>query len=1543
MRNFVKYLTCVFALTAFLSASATAQSETEQNAQDSDNGFILEYLEEAIETENFKLRLSGVSGLLASQADVKTITIADREGIWLTISDAKIKWNRAALLGGRVNIERLGARLITVERQPLPDTPSIAPEATQFSLPELPVALILNQLDIEKVALNEPVLGFAADLALAGDAELRAGALETNLQITRLDPPGGTFRLAGKFDQTEQFVAVDLALSEPQGGLVAQLLGIAGEPAIDLKLRGSGPVKDLDLALTLDANDARLLVGTARLRGDGADLAYDLKLRGDLRPLVPANVEPFFGAISKLDARGQQMEGGGFSLQDMTLETARLRLRGGLRTTPDGFLRQAKFEGSVGDGRTKTILPFGAGQITARTADFKLDFGNAQNGRWTSEFTLEALETARLRIADMQVSVLGNAFNLDTPKDREISFALKGKAEGLDADDPDLRRALGRSFTFDGKGDWAANAALALSDISILGNGFNAALNGTLKAWKFTGKLAAELSDLTPFSGLAARDLRGALAVSLEGNVSPLTGGFDLNVKGNAENLKLDPSLDALLDGATRLKGQVTRDETGFRTKNLSLANAQFSVDTDGVISTELTDFAFNARIEDLTRVSRRLSGAARLRGTAKGSKNTPIDFDVRAQVPRGSLMRRPLRDLQVTLEGQQSEGAIRAALRGAGSLDSQRVLLRGDLEMADAEARLKDLTFIAGGSTISGSLKQTRDGLFDGALNIAARDITTLALLALREGSGALNAQVDLRPTEGQQTAQIEAQISQLHIDKTKLRNARAAFTISDALGVPIVNGRLAAQDALVAGVAVKSLTADAVSQGTKTRATANLVLSSGAQLRTALDLTPQPEGFALGLSQLLLTREKSPVLRLTKRAELQIKGSDVILQPVSLSAGEGKITAQGQYGETVALVFDIADLPLEVANAIDPSLGLSGRVSGRAIANGPREDPRLEFEITGSSLSSRLLQASGAPLLDFEARGKTKDEYLKLSAKLEGGGLVSELSGLVPTARGDLDLEASLERFPLVLLDRISGRQGLSGVVTGKAQIVGPPSDPTISFDVTGERLSARIVRVNRIAPVSVKAKGRYLRDEVGITNLSLSNADGLAIDANGTIPLLRDGLDLSLQGRLPLSVANVVLAERGARATGVANIQVSARGRVAQPDIRGTVRLANGAFVDPLSNIRLEDLQFLGVFSGARLTIRELSARNSRGGTLAASGSISLDTVAGLPIDLTGQVRKFRYTDGLIFSTIADADIALNGRLRGRAELSGAVTIGKTEITLPRKLGGSGVARLDVAHINAPFEVRQTLARAERRLDGARTPPARSGDMALNLVLNAPRQIFLRGRGIDAELGGQVLIGGTLGKPAPVGRFDLVRGRINLLGQRIDLTEGGIGLTGTLDPQLDLAARTQTDAVTAMVQVSGNVSAPEITISSTPELPQDEVLARILFDRPLAELSALQVARLAAAAAELTGRGGLSFWERLRRNTGLDDLDFRTEADGETALRAGKYLQDNLYSTIEVNSRGESEVSLNLDISDALRARTTLDLRGNTSIGLFYEKDY
>ena len=164
------------------------------------------------------------------------------------------------------------------------------------------------------------------------------------------------------------------------------------------------------------------------------------------------------------------------------------------------------------------------------------------------------------------------------------------------------------------------------------------------------------------------------------------------------------------------------------------------------------------------------------------------------------------------------------------------------------------------------------------------------------------------------------------------------------------------------------------------------------------------------------------------------------------------------------------------------------------------------------------------------------------------------------------------------------------------------------------------------------------------------------------------------------------------------------------------------------------------------------------------------------------------------------------------------------------------------------------------------------------------------------------------GTTTDMQPVGQFDLRRGRILILGQRIDFDEGSLQLVGNLDPQIHFVAETRSQDVTAIVTVSGRVSSPEITFSSEPPLPQDEVLAHVLFNRATADLSAFQLAQLASAAAELAGGGGgPGIISQIRGATGLDDLDIITTDEGATAVRAGMYLERERLSRRAVRHPG------------------------------------
>ena len=90
-------------------------------------------------------------------------------------------------------------------------------------------------------------------------------------------------------------------------------------------------------------------------------------------------------------------------------------------------------------------------------------------------------------------------------------------------------------------------------------------------------------------------------------------------------------------------------------------------------------------------------------------------------------------------------------------------------------------------------------------------------------------------------------------------------------------------------------------------------------------------------------------------------------------------------------------------------------------------------------------------------------------------------------------------------------------------------------------------------------------------------------------------------------------------------------------------------------------------------------------------------------------------------------------------------------------------------------------------------------------------------------------------------------------------------------------------------------------------------------------------------------LAGRGGNGLIGNLRDNFGLDDLDVTTTDEGETALRVGKYISDNIYTDVTAASDGTGEVSLNIDITSDLVGKATLGSDGDSSIGVFFERDY
>ena len=399
---------------------------------------------------------------------------------------------------------------------------------------------------------------------------------------------------------------------------------------------------------------------------------------------------------------------------------------------------------------------------------------------------------------------------------------------------------------------------------------------------------------------------------------------------------------------------------------------------------------------------------------------------------------------------------------------------------------------------------------------------------------------------------------------------------------------------------------------------------------------------------------------------------------------------------------------------------------------------------------------------------------------------------------------------------------------------------------------------------------------------------------------------------------------------------------RGQPGLGGLSGSITLSDARLTDPVLAKAVSGISGTVTIAGGRANLN-IAGRLEDGGGLQLSGGIGM--TAPLVADLTVGLNAIVLRDPLLYETTASGTITLTGPLTGGGTIAGVIDLGQTEVQVP----SSSVSALGdlpvVLHLNTPADVQQTLNRAglTGQTSAGGGGGGGGGSLALNLTIRAPGKVFIRGRGLDAELGGQVVLGGTTRQIIPTGQFNLVRGRLSILQQRFELTEGSATLQGDFVPVIRLVAQTTARTGTVInITVDGPISEPTVTFSSAPELPQDEVLAQLIFGRDLSAITPLQAVQLAAAVGTLAGRGGGGLIEGFRTGLGVDDFDVTSDAAGNTALRVGKYLGDNLYTDVTI-SAGNTQINLNLDLTEDLTVKGGVGSDGDTGLGIFFERDY
>ncbi len=622
---------------------------------------------------------------------------------------------------------------------------------------------------------------------------------------------------------------------------------------------------------------------------------------------------------------------------------------------------------------------------------------------------------------------------------------------------------------------------------------------------------------------------------------------------------------------------------------------------------------------------------------------------------------------------------------------------------------------------------------------------------------------------------------------------------------------------------------------------------------------------------------------------------------------------------------------------------------------------------DTTGTTLRAFDLVAGG---LTARASGKLATEGSSLSAELS----LPDLSALGGSYGGSASLTAGFEGTPK------DGRLALDG--SGRNLRIGDPnadrilagnSTLSVLLGLRGGAVeidSATLANPQATLSVSGRLEDavRKLTINARLANLGLvlPNLDGpLVLDGSASQTSAGYTVDAGFQGPAAINgtirgtvapnLSRANLAVTGVGRASLTNLFISPRaldgqvrydltlnGPFRPSALSGRLTLSNGRFSDPGIGVSLEGIEALAQLQGGQAQLSS-TARLSAGGLLRVDGPIGLEPP--FQSRLSVSLDRIRLVDPELYEATLDGSVTVEGPLAGGALIAGSLQLAEAELRVPDSGFASAAALLNVTHINEPDPVRQTRFRAGLIDTGAGTSAASGPNrpFRLDLTVSAPARVFVRGRGIDAELGGQIRLQGTTNAIVPSGQFSLIRGRLDILGKRLVLSEAELQLAGSAVPYLRVVAENQGREVVSRVTVEGQADDPKVSFSSVPELPQEEVLAQLLFGRDLSRLSALQAAQLANAVAVLAGRGGEGIVTRLRNSFGLDDLDLTTSEDGSTALTAGRYLSENLYSEIELGQDGQSRVTLNLDLSAGVTVRGRLDNDGDSGIGIFVERDY
>jgi translocation and assembly module TamB len=557
-------------------------------------------------------------------------------------------------------------------------------------------------------------------------------------------------------------------------------------------------------------------------------------------------------------------------------------------------------------------------------------------------------------------------------------------------------------------------------------------------------------------------------------------------------------------------------------------------------------------------------------------------------------------------------------------------------------------------------------------------------------------------------------------------------------------------------------------------------------------------------------------------------------------------------------------------------------------------------------------------------------------------------------------LEGQAQLEQVPLRFVNLASPGMVADGFATGTVQVSTGASAPRLALALAVSQLRVR----------SFDEQVGALRVDVGAlwdgarvdSNLVVTGDFGEPLKAQFGLPMtatqtwqpkvdLGAPLDGTVDWRGRLEKIFGLLPLPDHLVSGATTVDIKVGGTLKTPQATGEVTVGEGRYENLQFGTIVNDLSFKAAFAtgdngrpadganaqGLSLSV-ELAGDDGAEGKISARGEIAAVTNAqgnpALTVNVDGKLEQMFVVRSDAAHAQMSGTMSVTGDTSALA-VNGRFLIDRAELRLLNSLPPSVADLGDVQMLGEPVEPPTTEGEA---------PPS---TVSLDVEVQFPQEIFIRGRGLDSEWGGRIAVTGTAAAPMVVGRIESRRGQLELIGRIFSLNRGQIVFSGAreVDPILGIRLQREANGITGRINVEGTASSPELSFSSTPAVSEDEVLARVLFGRSSGNLSATEALQLAAGVAALT-QGEAGVVDNVRDSLGLDVLRVESgDAEGESASASvGRYVRNGVYVGAKQSLDGkESSVVIEVEVRDDVVLDADVGVSGSGSVGVTWRRNF